>query len=202
VTERQSLAGRRNALGLFATLGAVGISSGFAAASQAAEVGTGTLARSLGGPSDFDFLAGRWAVLHRRRRRRLVGDPNWDEFTGALVNWPLLGGHGNVGDNVMNAPSGSFRGIGMRIFDPKAGEWLSWWLDGRNPTVIGDPLRGRFEDGIGVFLADDVMDGKPIKVRVVWSKITRRSALWEQAASGDGGATWEVNWTSAFKRQA
>lgn len=30
------------------------------------------------------------------------------------------------------------------------------------------------------------------------SRITPRSAHWEQASSGDGGVTWETNWISDF----
>jgi hypothetical protein len=62
-------------------------------------------------------------------------------------------------------------------------------------------LRGNFRDGIGTFVGDDTLDGRPIKTRVIWSRITPRSARWEQAASGDGGVTWETNWTSDFERR-
>jgi hypothetical protein len=191
---------RRSLLALIAGLGAAGVSTMSAQATGTkAGFGNGPTPRSPA--SDFDFLVGSWTVLHRRRRRRLVDERNWDAFGGTFVNWPLLGGYGNVGDNVMNAPSGTFRGIGMRTYDPAARLWSSWWVDGRNPTVIGDPLRGSFADGIGTFLADEVLDGRAVKARVQWSKITSTSALWEQSASADGGASWEVNWTSAFTRQ-
>ena len=151
-------------------------------------------------PNHWDFLVGRWQVRHRRLRQRLVGSNTWDEFGGTLVNWPVLGGHGNVGDNVMEFPSGTVRGIGLRAFDPKTGDWSSWWLDGRDPTVIAAPLRGSFRDGIGTFIGDDVLAGRAIKTRVLWSRITARSARWEQAASADGGKTWESNWVSDFQR--
>jgi len=42
--------------------------------------------------------------------------------------------------------------------------------------------------------------GKPVRVRVIWSHATASSAHWEQAFSADGGKTWEVNWTSEFRR--
>jgi hypothetical protein len=119
-----------------------------------------------------------------------------------LVNWPVLGGHGNVGDNVMNAPSGTIRGIGLRTFDPKSKQWSSWWLDGRSPTEFTTPQRGGFKDGVGTLLADDDLDGRPIKTRVLWSRISANSARWEQACSADGGKTWETNWISDFTRTA
>ena len=149
---------------------------------------------------DFEFLVGRWNVRHRRLRQRLVGSDQWDEFGGTLVNWPVLGGQGNVGDNVMEFPTGTVRGMGIRAFDPATRQWLSWWLDGRSPTVIAPPVRGGFADGVGTFVGDDTHEGRPIKTRVLWSRIASRSARWEQASSADNGATWETNWVSDFTR--
>lgn len=153
-------------------------------------------------PDDWAFLAGRWTVRHRKLRKRLVGSRDWDEFGGTFVNWPTLGGNGNVGDNLMEAPSGAFRGVGFRAWNPATREWLSWWLDGRDPGRIGAPLRGKFVDGIGTYLSDDVHEGRPVKARVTWSRITGKRARWEQAFSTDGGQNWEVNWISDFTRVA
>jgi hypothetical protein len=61
-------------------------------------------------------------------------------------------------------------------------------------------VRGRFENGVGTFYADDTLRGKPIKVRFTWSDITQTSARWSQAFSGDGGKTWETNWTQSLER--
>lgn len=153
-------------------------------------------------PHDFDFLVGRWQVRHRRLRQRFAGSQAWDAFDGTLVNWPVLGGHGNVGDNLMRFPDSPVRGIGIRAFDPSTKQWLSWWLDGRFPGAIGAPVRGGFADGIGTFVGDDTHEGRPVKTRVIWSRITPHSARWEQAGSTDGGATWESNWISDFTRQS
>jgi len=153
-------------------------------------------------PKDWDFLVGRWKVSHRRLRERLVGSDQWDEFGGTLVNWPVLGGRGNVGDNVMEFPSGTVRGVGLRAYDEASRQWSSWWLDGREPSTIAEPVRGRFADGIGTFVGDDTVNGRKVTTRVQWSRITPTSARWEQASSADGGATWETNWVSDFTRIA
>ena len=150
--------------------------------------------------SDFAFLAGRWAVRNRRLRQRLVGSTDWEAFESRLESWPVLGGRGNVGDNLFVAPGGAWRGVSVRAFDPVTGFWSSWWLDSRNPTEIGAPLRGRFVDGVGTLTGDDLLDGRPIKTRSIWSRVTRSSVRWEQAASADGGASWETNWTADFTR--
>jgi hypothetical protein len=150
---------------------------------------------------DFDFLIGRWLVHHRRLKERLAGSHEWVDFEGTLVTRKLMDGYANVGDNVFEVQGGAYRGVGLRAFDAKSRQWSSWWLDGRNPTgSLEPPLRGSFHDGVGAFYADDTFKGKPVRVRVVWSKITPTSCHWEQAYSPDGGRTWETNWLTDFKR--
>ncbi|TIX83968.1 MAG: DUF1579 domain-containing protein, partial [Mesorhizobium sp.] len=58
-----------------------------------------------------------------------------------------------------------------------------------------------FEAGVGTFLCKDVFDGRNIYVRFLWSRITEKSARWEQAFSPDVGKTWETNWIMDFARQ-
>jgi len=159
-------------------------------------------AAGLAGLHDFDFLVGDWQVHHRRLKERLAGSREWEEFEGTLANRPLMDGAANVSDNVFRMPGGDLRGVGLRAYDPHTGQWASWWLDGRNPLGNLDPaLRGRFAEGTGTFTSDDTLRGKPIRVRVLWSRITPTSARWEQAYSGDDGKTWEVNWISDFRRK-
>jgi hypothetical protein len=61
-------------------------------------------------------------------------------------------------------------------------------------------MRGGFQDGVGTFYADDTWEGKPVRMRFLWSKITPTSCHWEQAFSADKGATWETNWVQDIRR--
>jgi hypothetical protein len=149
---------------------------------------------------DWDFLVGRWTVRHRRLKARLAGSTEWEEFAGTCVNWPTLGGQGNVDDNVIELPGGTYRAVGIRAFDANAGHWSIWWLDARNSSRMDPPVRGGFKNGVGTFLGDDSLNGRPIKVRFRWSQITPTSAHWDQAFSPDGGVTWETNWIMEFTR--
>ena len=154
------------------------------------------------GRDDFDFLVGRWTVAHRRLRQRLVGDTGWEEFGGVCESRPVVGGLANIDDNILELPAGTCRAATLRVFDPVAKLWSIWWVDGRAPR-LEPPVHGRFEDGVGTFLGDDVLDdGRPVRVRFTWSEITAHSARWNQAFSADGGATWEDNWTMRFGRVA
>jgi hypothetical protein len=149
---------------------------------------------------DWDWLVGNWNVRHRRLNGRLVGSTEWQEFDGTSRLWLTMGGFGTVDDNVIEIPSGTYRAMGVRAFDRDARQWSIWWFDERYPNSLGEPVRGGFSNGVGVFNGDDELNGQPIKVRFMWSEITANSARWEQAFSPDAGATWEVNWVMHFTR--
>lgn len=149
---------------------------------------------------DFDFQIGSWQVRHRRLKARLSNCNDWEEFDGTCDMRPILGGNGNVEDNVLHIPSGTYRAIALRSFDPVRNSWAIWWLDARNPHALDVPVIGHFEDGVGRFYADDMLDGRPIRLRFIWSRTDSASPRWEQAMSADDGATWEVNWTMDFAR--
>jgi hypothetical protein len=89
----------------------------------------------------------------------------------------------------------------MRAYHVEQRQWSIWWLDARR-TDVDPPMRGTFEGDVGTFYGEDLLDGRPVRVRFVWSEITPQSARWEQAFSGDGGATWEINWVMDFRRAA
>lgn len=109
------------------------------------------------GRADFDFFFGRWNVSHRRLQKRLQGDTNWDVFGGTCEVRPILGGLGNVDDNVIELPGGAYRAATLRTFDPATRQWSIWWIDGRNPATIDIPMRGAFQAGVGTFLCEDVL---------------------------------------------
>ena len=152
---------------------------------------------------DFDFFFGSWQVRHRFLRQRLAGCTEWLDFEGTCTAQPILGGTGNMDDNVIHKPGGTYRAATFRAFDPQAKTWAIWWLDGRMPRgPVDPPMIGTFTDGVGTFLADDTFEGRPIKVRFLWSGITATSCRWEQSFSEDAGQNWEVNWVMENTRTA
>jgi hypothetical protein len=152
------------------------------------------------GGRDFDFFFGRWHVQHQRLDGRLCGSSTWQAFAGSCTVQPVLGGLGNVDDNLLELPSGTYRAVTLRSYDPARGLWSIWWLDGRAPGQLDPPVVGRFIAGVGEFFADDTLAGRPIRVRFRWLVSDPTRPRWEQAFSDDGGASWEVNWTMAFTR--
>jgi hypothetical protein len=82
------------------------------------------------GVHDFDFFVGRLHVHHRRLKERLANNHDWTEFEGTTVTRKLMGGYGNVDDNVLEYPGGAYRAVTLRSFDPssrhgRSGGWIA-----------------------------------------------------------------------------
>jgi len=68
-------------------------------------------------PSDFDFMIGEWRVNHRRLNSRLTGCTDWTEFKGTSSTRTILGGFGNVEDNILMFPEGEVSAAAFRSFN-------------------------------------------------------------------------------------
>jgi hypothetical protein len=150
------------------------------------------------GSRDFDFWMGSWKVHNRRLRERLKGSTTWDEFEATATARLLLGGVGNE-DVYRTEFAGGFTGMSFRFFDKATRKWSIYWADSRKGT-LEPPVVGSFQGDVGVFEGDDVLEGRPIRVRFTWSRVTSPSPRWEQAFSADGGQTWETNWVMEMTR--
>ncbi|MFM9864503.1 MAG: hypothetical protein ACKVRO_12935 [Micropepsaceae bacterium] len=148
-----------------------------------------------GKPGDFNFLAGEWRI---KNRRLPPGAKDWDLFDGEATVWTILGGVGSVEE--LRIPARNFSGMGLRLLDVANGVWSDFWVNGKSGVLTTPGQTGSFENGAGIFGADDVDDGKPIKVRGIWDQITPTSCRWSQAVSRDGGRTWEENWVMQWTR--
>lgn len=146
---------------------------------------------------DFDFLDGRWFARSRRLTRPL--DPaadEWEAFESVHDGVRLPGGFG-VADDFRIPSRPDFIGLALQLYDATTGQWQAYWY--RN-GVLTASLAGHFAGGVGTFEGPDTHDGRPIRTRYTWSRITPRSARWEQAYSADGGHTWETNWVMDYRR--
>jgi len=152
------------------------------------------------GRHDFDFLFGRWRVHNRMLKAAPAGE--WSEFEMSGDARPLLGGIGNMDEVVGTLPSGKhFEGMSLRLFEPEDNVWRIWWASTTVPGRLDPPVVGRFVDGRGEFVGDDVIGGKPAKVRFEWSGTSTESPRWQQEFSFDDGKTWDPpNWIMTFTR--
>ncbi|NKJ19715.1 DUF1579 domain-containing protein [Dyella sp. SG609] len=157
-------------------------------------------AAAASGAHDFDFFLGNWRVHHRRLRKRLAGSRDWDEFEGSSRCQALLGGLVNVNESESRRGGQTYNGLGIRAYDAASGLWADWYLDGGKPTSIEAAGSGRFAGGVGTFLADETFEGKPVKVRGIFTPVTADTCQWEQAFSPDEGRSWETNWIMRYTR--
>ena len=146
---------------------------------------------------DFDFIGGHWTSTQRRRTRILAGSDDWYEFTATLDCTVLL--DGNATFDVMRAPERGIEGITLRLFDSEQKVWRIWWATAQTGD-LDVPVAGPFADGTGTFECDDTWEGRPVRVRYQWLDTASGQPRWEQSFSPDAGQTWEVNWTSVFRR--
>jgi hypothetical protein len=146
---------------------------------------------------DFDFFVGHWTIQNRRLKTRLAGANDWESFPGTSVAQSLLGGRVSIDE--IYVPHLKLHGLSLRLFDPEKGTWSDRFLTPEGGT-LEDGVTGGFVNGVGTFYGDTSSNGKPVKVRALWKDIRPGSFTWEQAASLDGGKTWETNWIMKFTR--
>lgn len=151
------------------------------------------------GRHDFDFEFGDWTMRLKRLAKPLSGSTDWVAYEGSSVVHKVWGGQANLGEIDLSGPSGRIQGLSLRLYDPASGQWRLSFANSRSGE-LGPPTIGAFRDGRGEFYSQETLDGRPIFVRFVFSDITPRTFRFEQAFSGDGGRTWEVNWIATFEK--
>lgn len=155
------------------------------------------------GQHAFDFIIGTWKVQLSRLLDPLTGSTEWVDYEGTSRSRPVWDGRANVDEFRVHSAATDARidGLTLRLYNPATGEWSLYWANANNGVLSLPPTVGRFtDDGHGEFYDDEEIDGRPVKVRYLWSDITSTSARFEQAFSTDGGETWEPNWISTMTR--
>jgi len=163
----------------------------FAGARLALEAG-GAQAAGRAATGDFAFLAGEWRIANR-----MLQQGAWIEFPGESTVQSVLAGNASIEE--LRIPARNFSGLGIRLYDAAAGVWNDHWVNGQQ-RIVNPPMSGTFENGVGTFMSDDEDNGRPIKARGVWDRITPNSCRWHQATSSDGGTTWDMSWEMHWTR--
>ena len=149
--------------------------------------------------TDFAFIEGRWRSKQRRLVEVLSGSDEWYEFDAFLEAGVHLNGTCTL--DVLRAPERDIEGITLRLFSTSEQVWRIWWATEATDGYLGEPpVVGTFDGPVGTFEADEVWNGRPIRVRYQWLDTDTPNPRWEQSFSIDGGATWEVNWKAVFER--
>jgi hypothetical protein len=156
-------------------------------------------AKERNGQNDFDFEIGTWKTHLKRLKDPLSGSAAWVEYEGTTVVRKVWGGRANLVELVAEGPAGRFEGLSLRLYDPQTRQWSLNFANARGGGMAA-PAIGEFKNGRGEFYNQETYNGRSIFVRFVISEITPNSCRFEQAFSGDGGKTWEVNWIAVDTR--
>jgi len=153
------------------------------------------------GQHDFDFLLGTWKYHLSRLVDPLTGSTKWIEFEGTGVCRPVWNGLSQLDEFEADGPTGHIQGLTLRLYNPQSHQWNLNWVNSKIGT-IGIPTIGSFnaKNGRGEFYDSEIINGRSILVRYIWSDITPASARFEQSFSDDGGKTWEPNWITTQVR--
>jgi hypothetical protein len=157
----------------------------------------GAAMQTRDGQRDFDWEIGRWTTTVRVLQNPLSGEtPKWADYRGESVIKPLLDGRANFVELSVAGSAGKIEGGSLRLYNPQAGQWSLNFASLRNGLLTA-PVFGSFDGaGKGTFVGADTLAGKAILVRFVITRPTKTTARFEQAFSGDAGATWETNWVA------
>jgi hypothetical protein len=148
---------------------------------------------------DFDWETGKWFTHVRRLQRPLSGSTSWVEYDGTTVVTPVLEGRANVAELRISGPTGRIEGAAMRIYQPDASRWAIHYFS-VGDGVLGEPVFGRWEGGVGHFEGKDTLGDRAILVRFEIRETQPGHWHFEQAFSADEGRTWELNWIADDKR--
>ena len=150
---------------------------------------------------DFDFEFGSWKAELRRLLHPLSGSNTWVEMEGTSVVRKIWDGRANLGELEVRNATAHVQGLTLRLYNPDSREWNIFWGNASDGSLGTPPMVGRFKEGRGEFYDREMFQGKPIRVRFVFSDITPKTFHFEQAFSADDGKTWETNWIATFTRQ-
>jgi hypothetical protein len=146
------------------------------------------------GQHDFDFELGCWNIHLKRRLHPLTGSTTWVEFDGTSRTRKVWDGRSQLEEfETDSTVGGHIEGLTLRLYDPKSHQWRLYWANSEGGPIYPAQI-GEFKNGRGEFYAQDMLNGKSIFIRFIWSDTTTNKPHFEQSFSDDGGKTWEVNW--------
>lgn len=151
------------------------------------------------GQHDFDFEIGTWKTHLLRLTDPLTRSTTWVGYEGITVVRKIWNGRANLAELVADGPAGRIEALSLRLYNPQSRQW-SLNSAGSHSGTMSQPMIGEFKNGRGEFFSQETFNGRAIFVRFVISSITPDSCRFEQAFSGDGGKTWEVNWIATDTR--
>jgi hypothetical protein len=153
------------------------------------------------GQHDFDFHFGTWKAHILLLAHPLSGSTTWIESNGTVTVRKIWDGRANLEEIEASNATTHFQGLILFLYNPASHQWTQTSASIDDGT-LGQPLIGEFKNGRGEFFHQELIHGRSILVRFVWSDITPDSHHVEQMFSDDGGKTWEPNLVATLTRES
>jgi hypothetical protein len=192
--------GPRSVLRLTSALGAAALflASSHPALAQSAPAGAdpATAESQRDGQRDFDFLIGSWKIHLKRLVHSPSGSDEWVELDGTVVCRHVLDGRAEVEEFKVDSHDKKMhiQGLALRFYNPTSHQWSIWWSNAKDGAMYPPPVIGDFKNGRGEFYDQEVVDGRAVLTRYVWTGTTTSSPHFEQSTSADGGKSWKLWW--------
>ena len=145
---------------------------------------------------DFDFLFGSWKVHNRYLKGRLRGSTEWVEFDADADTQPVLDGLGNLDLAEFLQPrraewrTHQRRDAAALQSRPQESRSRIHWADTVRAGTLLPPMIGRFNGDVGEFFGDEMLDGRKVLCRFLWTR--RRPHAITQVGAGS-----DLRWTGA-----
>jgi hypothetical protein len=150
------------------------------------------------GQRDFDFLVGSWKIHLKRLVQPEHGAKQWVDLEGTVVCRQVFDGRAEVEEFNVESRDKKMRiqGLATRFYNPASHQWSIWWANAKDGAMFPPPVVGEFKNGRGEFYDQEIVDGRFVFTRFVWTATTTNSPHFEQSISADGGKSWELNWVT------
>ena len=103
-----------------------------------------------------------------------------------------------IHENFDGTPAISLKSISVSTFDVQSGQWKQTWVDNWGGYL---DLVGGMVDGKMILARDTIIEGKPVKQRMVFYNIAEDELDWNWERSDDNGETWKVLWKIHYERK-
>jgi hypothetical protein len=150
------------------------------------------------GQRDFDFLVGSWQIHLKRLVQPNNGPKEWVELDGTVVCRQVLDSRAEVEEFKVESRDKKMhiQGLATRFYNPVSHQWSIWWANAKDGAMYPPPVVGEFKNGRGEFYDQEVVNGRVVFTRYVWTGTTTNSPHFEQSISTDGGKSWELWWVT------
>jgi hypothetical protein len=156
--------------------------------SEVAKAGPPTASVDHDGQHDFDSLAGTWKGHTKYRAHPFAGSDTWIESDGTESFQKIW--DGGMLELSKGASANGPVGLLLYTYNPQSHQWYVYFANSKDGKV-GLPNVGEFRNGRGEFFVQDMLNGKSLLNRYVWSQIVSSSPHFEESWSSDGGRMWE-----------